>query len=260
VTDRPTQLALRELRAEFRNPKLLATLLGIGILLGVSGPFDTIDLLGFIPRLAYWVVVVFATYAVGAAINGYLRFRWAVPNAGFAKRVLLNGVGTSLGVMVVLTAINTAVFGPIINSVTEALGTFAVVLLISVIVSALIDMGIVQAGQDTNATPPLLDRLPYEKRDALVAISVQDHYVQVTTTKGTEMVLMRLSDAIRETAPARGLQVHRSHWIALDEVTAVNRAGDRAIITMSNGGEIPASRSYIPALRDAGLLPKVRNG
>jgi len=40
----------------------------------------------------------------------------------------------------------------------------------------------------------------------------------------------------------------------------VNRAGDRAIITMSNGGEIPASRSYIPALRDAGLLPKVRNG
>jgi hypothetical protein len=37
-----------------------------------------------------------------------------------------------------------------------------------------------------------------------VALSVEDHYVRVRTTRGEEMILMRLSDAIRETAPETG--------------------------------------------------------
>jgi len=74
------------------------------------------------------------------------------------------------------------------------------------------------------------------------------------------MLLMRLSDAIRETAPTAGLQVHRSHWVARDQIASVKRTGDRAIMTLKTGAEIPASRTYIPALRDAGLLPTVRNG
>jgi len=69
------------------------------------------------------------------------------------------------------------------------------------------------------------------------------------------MILMRLSDAIRETAPVRGLQVHRSHWVALDQVTDSRRAGAGAQVTTSAGDDIPVSRTYVKALRESGLLP-----
>ena len=66
---------------------------------------------------------------------------------------------------------------------------------------------------------------------------------------------MRLADAIAETGDTAGLQVHRSHWVALDQVRGVRREGDRAILSMAHGPDIPASRSNIAALKEAGLLP-----
>lgn len=71
-------------------------------------------------------------------------------------------------------------------------------------------------------------------------------------------MLMRLSDAIREVGAVRGAQVHRSHWAAFDEVVSVTRKGERAVMRMSNGAEIPVSRSNMARLRDSGLLPKGR--
>ena len=65
---------------------------------------------------------------------------------------------------------------------------------------------------------------------------------------------MRLSDAIRESAPEPGLQVHRSHWVARAQVRAARRIGDRAVLTMTTGDDIPASRAHIPALKEAGHL------
>ncbi|MCB1397271.1 MAG: LytTR family transcriptional regulator, partial [Rhodobacteraceae bacterium] len=85
-------------------------------------------------------------------------------------------------------------------------------------------------------------------------LSVQDHYVEVVTTRGRELLLMRLSDAIAETEGCAGLQVHRSHWVALDQVQAAHRDGARAVLTLSDGREIPVSRTYVPAAKEAGLL------
>lgn len=109
---------------------------------------------------------------------------------------------------------------------------------------------------DVLLRPRLLDRLPPDKRGRLVAPSVDDHYVRVRTTRGEDMLLMRLGDAIRVTAPTPGLRVHRSHWVARDAVQTVRREGDRAVSKMTVGGDNPASRSHIPALREAGLLPR----
>ncbi|MFT7592871.1 MAG: hypothetical protein ACI8R4_000181 [Paracoccaceae bacterium] len=104
--------------------------------------------------------------------------------------------------------------------------------------------------------PPLLTRLALDKRGALVSLSVSDHYVDVVTSKGREMILIRLGDAMRETAPVRGMNVHRSHWVAMDQVVEVRRTGETAILRTSSGGDIPVSRTYMKPLRDSGLLPK----
>jgi len=101
-----------------------------------------------------------------------------------------------------------------------------------------------------------LQRVPLEKRGALLALSVEDHYVRVHTAKGTEMVLMRLSDAMRETGALPGAQVHRSHWVAFHAVRAARRDGDRAILTLSSGVDIPVSRANLPKVKEAGLLPR----
>ena len=66
---------------------------------------------------------------------------------------------------------------------------------------------------------------------------------------------MRLSDAMEEVGDTQGMQVHRSHWAALDQIVSARRDGAKAILTMTDGREIPASRTYVPALKAAGVLP-----
>jgi len=70
------------------------------------------------------------------------------------------------------------------------------------------------------------------------------------------MVLMRLSDAMKETGDLPGAQVHRSHWVAFSAVRAARRDGDRAILTLTSGVEIPVSRANLPKVKEAGLLPR----
>ena len=79
--------------------------------------------------------------------------------------------------------------------------------------------------------------------------------LRVATSTGTDLILMRLSDAMDETGDVAGMQVHRSHWVATGEVTAARRDGARAILTLSDGRDIPVSRTYVPAVKEAGLLP-----
>jgi DNA-binding LytR/AlgR family response regulator len=102
--------------------------------------------------------------------------------------------------------------------------------------------------------PPILRRLPPARRGALLRLSMQDHYVEIVTDRGAGLALMRLSDAIAETAPEPGRQVHRSHWVAARAVAGARREGGRPLLRLRDGAEIPVSRSRAPALREAGWL------
>lgn len=257
--------ALREMRGALASPAVWIGLIAVGSILGLAGPFGTDDIMRLVPRLAYWIVVAAVTYFSGTFVTSLVAEaarRQAVPKW---RAVGLAGVIAGAVIALEMGALNLMVFGP--DAVTVA--TFATlignVILISVIVSfafvAISDRlssKPMPGHQPTNAAgpPPLLARLPHEKRGALVSLSVEDHYVNVVTDQGTEMVLMRLRDAIGETGATPGLQIHRSHWIALAEVAKVRRQGQRAIVRMKDGRELPASRTYIAALKDAGLLPR----
>ncbi|EBV3599940.1 LytTR family transcriptional regulator, partial [Salmonella enterica subsp. enterica serovar Virchow] len=91
-------------------------------------------------------------------------------------------------------------------------------------------------------------------RGQLTHLSMQDHYVDVRTDNGGAMVLMRLSDAIAETRGVEGLQIHRSHWVALGAVQKAIRRGGRPYVIMKDGTELPVSRSYLDTVRSAGLF------
>ena len=99
----------------------------------------------------------------------------------------------------------------------------------------------------------LLDRLPFKLRGATIrAVSSEDHYLRIHTDRGSDLILMRLSDALAELEGLEGAQTHRSWWVARDAVRGVSRGDGRATLTLEGGLEAPVSRRYAKALRAAG--------
>ncbi|SHH00323.1 LytTR family DNA-binding domain-containing protein [Marivita hallyeonensis] len=254
----PSHSTLREWRQHVFHPLTLTALASVAAILALVGPFGTQDLLSLPERAAYWTTLTGVGYVTGYAFGSRL-LKGQAPPARRASRVILAGCLTGCAMTLFIAGLNWLVFRIVPSTATWpafALTTIA----ISVIIMAVLDQFDQHlqpvAVRAADLDPPrLLDRLPLDKRGAIVALSVEDHYVRVRTTNGEDMLLMRLSDAIRETEPLRGAQVHRSHWVSYDQVTSVTRQGDRAILSMSHGPDIPVSRANLPKLKEAGLLP-----
>jgi DNA-binding LytR/AlgR family response regulator len=259
VTDAPPPSALREIRAHLTAPLVLATLGGVSLILAISGPFRTLDALTPMDRLIYWAAVVFLTYGAGTAITGALGQWPRLRVAGMVPRVIILSAAVGLGVSLVLTLIDAAVLCHLPDDMAEIAFSVVTALIISTVIVTLGSLAATQRPSTAISAAPrpaiILDRLPLDKRGSLVSLSAQDHYVRIATTKGAGIVLMRLSDAIREAGDTPGLQVHRAHWIARSAVVAARKTGETAVLTLRDGTEIPVSRRYVPALRDAGLLP-----
>ena len=256
VAETELQFAMRETQAMIRRPGVRVVLLAIGLVLGLAGPFDTQDAMRLLPRLAYWIAVTVITFLTGSFVGELLGrhlLKRKVPRQGV---VVLIGLGIGVTVFLEIMALNWALFGLSPATPGYAWPLAGNALLVSVIVAWVLDyLGTDQPEAVAEAWPPaLLARLSLEKRGPLMALSVSDHYVEVRTRAGCELVLMRLSDAIGETQPEPGLQVHRSHWVALKAVKSAHREGARAILTLTDGHNIPVSRTYLTAVKDAGLL------
>lgn len=255
MNDTVPHSTLRQWRAHFSHPATWVVLAGIAAVLGVAGPFGTEDLLRLGPRVIYWLVTVSATYALGYLATNWVR-RHLGPRLSPVPVTLAAAALTGCAVLIAVLGINLATFGywpGWAEAVPFFVNVFAIALIITIVLQV-VDRQMTTAAT-TAATPPLLDRLPLDKRAPLVALSVEDHYVRIRTTKGEDLVLLRLGDAMREVGATAGIQVHRSHWVAVDQVSAAQRKGDRAILTMAHGPDIPVSRRYVPAIKEAGLLP-----
>ncbi len=245
------QLALRELRGLLTSTKAQGVLAAVIALLAFSGPFGTIYLLPFAPRLIYWAVIVLLTFSSGMLV--YFLNNKRDP---WWRSVLINGMINGVIVSLILLTVNAVAMGDVDFEPAYVLKMLSYSFGVSIIVFAV--LGLLHYPVSTEQEPEqpvIMKRLELNKRGALVSMTVQDHYVELTTTKGASLLLMRLSDAIAETAPTKGLQIHRSHWVALNQIENVRRQGDRAIVSLKNGAELPASRSNLKQLKDAGLLP-----
>lgn len=261
MSDGGLQLALREWRALFLNPIGLVVQACVGVVLGVSGPFGTQDTVLFLPRILYWVWVVYSTYGLG--LLGFVFLSRLLESRAIWIQTLVTGCVNGVTISLYVTSMNFLIFGPgfmMYGPVTFISRVFLIGFFVTAAASTI--SRIVYGRQDApkaeakTAQVPLLDRLPIEKRGDLMALSVEDHYVRVRTTTGVSMILMRLSDAIREAGDAPGAQVHRSHWVSFGHVSATRREGDRAILTLTDSTEIPVSRANLPKIREAGLLPR----
>ncbi len=256
VNDGALQLALCALRAELTQRKTLAMLLAFSLIIGVSGPFQPFEFMGLWHHIRYWSFMVIGTYCLGSIATDLMGT--ALNRLDTRLGLMATSVGLSLVVAAFIGLSNGALLDQWPSSLMDR---WQHLIRITPICTAIVigSLFCIDDLQD-RAVPALLLRLPLEKRGALMALTVSDHYVNIITTKGQTMILMRLPDAIAKCAPVDGLQVHRSHWVATSHIMRVESTGDRAACHMTTGDAIPVSRSYMPALREANLLPRGRNG
>jgi hypothetical protein len=95
-----------------------------------------------------------------------------------------------------------------------------------------------------------LQRLPSPLNDDIVRLKAVEHYVEVLTTNGTALILKRFADAVDDLGHL-GMRVHRSYWVAHRHVTRIVRDKHRTLLRLSNGEEIPVSRTYLSAVRNS---------
>lgn len=112
----------------------------------------------------------------------------------------------------------------------------------------------VAAAPPSGPAIPFLRRVPARLGQCLLALEMEDHYLRIHTALGSDLVLCRLGDALAELEGCDGLQVHRSFWVARRAIAGHQRRNGRVTLTLTNGLEVPVSRTYLPVVRDAGWL------
>jgi hypothetical protein len=237
-------------------PRTLVVVVLVGGVLALAGAFGT-GALPLVPRAAYWLTLV----VVGAFLGRY-GGRRLVPRPWWETRpILVVGVMTLLiGLPMTLVAdlatnwISRGELGlrNVWQVLPASLTTTAVLVVLVFLVQSRAAVATHEAPK--GAPPPrFLGRLPAKLIGAdLWAIEAEDHYLRLHTSKGDDLILMRLADALVELEGIEGARTHRSWWVARSAVVSAERAEGRATLTLAGGLKAPVSRAYVKPLREAG--------
>lgn len=142
----------------------------------------------------------------------------------------------------------------------ELTGSIGLVLLVWVALNVTRLLHIQAAGPhaeiEDETTPAFWSRVPKEIGRDLVAVSAELHYMRVYTGAGQALILYPFGQAVEELGETvRGVQIHRSHWVALGQVAELTRRGQGALCITTTGVALPVSRSRRKAL-EAAMSPK----
>lgn len=228
-----------------------------GVFMAMVGAFGS----GVAPlplRLAYWIGLMAGGAALGVGLS-----RWARRRGWFGGVTWRQSLAVSALVAAPMSLLVWAANGLLFASpltLWSWLSFLAPVLIVSAAVTAVNYL----ADHRASAPPPVplevapapvkfLERLPAKLAGAeLYAVEAEDHYLRLHTSKGQDLVLMRLADAVDELEGLGGARTHRSWWVARQAVAEVRRSDGRAVLVLRSGVEAPVSRSYAPGLREAG--------
>jgi hypothetical protein len=233
----------------------LLLLAGIGLILGVLGPYRTGDV-PTVLRTTYWLLAVLGGGLIGIAVDAVLGPRIR----GFWLRVAVVALVMTPPLTLYVYALNAWLLDlPRRWWLLPQLGwQVLVVSLLLMALRALAWRRVVETR--TVVVPPLPEaerafrmRLSARRRAArLIAVEAEDHYVRVHTDSGSELVSMRFAEAIDELALAHGYRLHRSWWAAADAIETVKWKRGTGEARLAGGILAPVSRGCAAALKEAG--------
>lgn len=261
ANDSAMALTLRQVQQVARGAAFWIVVGGAVLVAAIAGPYYTLERLSFPERLVYWGVVI----ALSSVIMTFLSvLAHRVTAAGGWNWALVAVLAGMVGVLPVLGTVWLADgLADVFGSGGPGIGTLAAyvapsVIGVTVAVNAYIEVqgrqvpDVVAAATRGDAVVTVLQgKLPHHLGREIVALRAQDHYLEVTTLKGSCMVLMRLGDAVRDLEGLNGMQVHRSWWINLAHIARVEKGGNGPEIVLTTGARVPVGRSYRVAFRAA---------
>ncbi|EUB96467.1 transcriptional regulator, LytTR family [Rhizobium sp. CF080] len=258
---------LRELQLFTRSWRFWATFTLVILIFVVTGPYGTFERMTLGIRFGYWLTVhaVTWTIAICFALMAEILLR---PHLNHTlARMMIGSLAAALPIGFALGAIDFAFFGRWAEMETgfhRALFALPLCALFCLLTYTAMHRQIAEVSAPAPpvspspavvpaasppAQPEILARLKPQNRGAILRLSVEDHYTDVVTSRGHELVLLRFADALKELGPTLGLQVHRSHWVADAHVETLKRIEGKLFVIVKDGTEIPVSRTYADTVR-----------
>lgn len=231
----------------------LAVAVGVGVFLGLLGPFGSYLAGSPHVRIAYWV---------GMVVSGSAVFGTAARFVAASGRRKLNMLPRLAAVTVILALPYAAFTMAIARSVWPAtaqlspLEWYAQVLVLAIPLVLMATLGLqrwTSAGRAPMRTKPSIPLLGAHP-PTILCLQMEDHYVRVHTTSGSSLVLATMSQAREALAGTRGLQVHRSWWVAEHAVAEATQHGRNLRLRLQNSLIVPVARSAVAEVRAAGWL------
>lgn len=251
--------ALRELQSFLRAPRFWATFATVVLIFWVTGPFGTIATLPAAPRLGFWLVLHAAAWSCALicvvladlVLEGFTENRF--------MRMMAGAVCAAPAIGLVTEILRSATFDQPLTLASYG-RALVIGLMLSVLFCLLTWLSMNPQSQEAVADEttgiaapappaPLLRRLSPGIRGPILYLGVQDHYVEIVTSRGRELVLMRFSDALDELGDTPGMHVHRSHWVADMAVATLARDDGRLVVMLKSGARIPVSRPNAAEVR-----------
>lgn len=223
-----------------------------GAFLAAIGALGT-DAMPFAPRVLYWMALSALGAVLGNTIAKGVTWLWPDLESPWLRGLIIVLLLTPVFAALVWFAAG----GP--RPTPRVVGLYLGVTLIMTVGMTTLMMLATRPPIQTHAAPPeappprFLERLPPRLRGSeIYAVEAEDHYLRLHTSKGQDLILLRLSDAVAELEGIEGAQTHRSWWVAKAAVRDAKRGDGRATLTLTSGVEAPVSRAYARTLREAG--------
>jgi hypothetical protein len=250
------QKTLKDLKTNLMSPIplvgwIIATLICVAI-----GPFGTYqgDTLGF--RFLFWGGIIFSGIVYALLCLHAAHNIW--PKRSFLQVAPISGTFSTITISISLKILVLKIYTdpqPSLLMITLIVGSIivAVTILMHLLGPAQIEQAktLNLAGQSDN---PFLSRISTDMGTKLIRLTMRDHYVEVHTCQGMQLIHERFSNAVAALSEFNGYQVHRSHWVNLDEVCGVIKSGGKLAFKMTDGFNVPISRGKIAELKQLGLL------
>lgn len=235
------------------SPMIITSVVA-GVILTILAPYGTYQM-PVVWRAVFWIGLCFAGGVGASTAEALLRQSPKVWTSW--QRVLCQSLGATLAVWICFLGLQIVQQGKP-NAFFFTVMPFYIWIIAAIIctVGELMRRkeGAVIA-TDTAVRPAIIERLKPALRNAeIYALSAEDHYVRVHTSKGDDLILMRLSDAIKETAPLIGLSTHRSWWVSETGVKSVQKQNGKINLVLHSGIEAPVSRNNAKTVREAGWV------
>jgi len=242
--------------------QLLVTVV-IALVVATIGPFGTFTALSAADRYLYWAIIIPLNWLqILAAITVLANFpqfvRWP------------RGIAVSVGCVIASVPASFEVHwleqwlrSDYIYTITP-FQLYPYVLLLGLVIALPLNKFLwplketaepkVTPQAPTLGTPTFLKSIPRHLGTDLLCVQADDHYLRVHTGAGSDLILYRMADALAGLEGVDGLQVHRSYWVAGKAVAGAVRNGKKVSLKLENGLVVPVSRTYLPAVREAGWL------